>query len=122
VNKFHARAGEVCEVAYAFRIARAHEDNERRLVDDAALREVVPVGRNEAALLEAFDVALDGEDRDVCADALQDLIRDGFRTGERRSETHVLAALLFPLRRKRRIDGFLQRLFHDGKAVERDLS
>ena len=121
MNQFHAGAREVCEVAYAFRIARADEDDEGRLVDDAALRACVPVRGDEAALLETFNVALDGEDGDVRADALQNLVRHRLRTGERRSEAHVLPVLLFPLRRERRIDGLLQRLLQDREAVERDL-
>ena len=121
MDQFDAGLAEVGEVVNVLRVAFADEDDERCLVDDAVLRQVMPVGRDRAALLQTLGVALDRENGDLRGRALQDLICDRLRPGERRDELHVLPVLLLPLRRERRIDRFLQRLLHDREAVDGDL-
>ena len=69
MNELDAGLRQVGEVVDAFRVALADENDERRLVDDAAVGRSLPVRRDEALLREALDVALDGEDGDVRADA-----------------------------------------------------
>ena len=81
---------EIGEVADALRISFADEDDEGRLIDDAAMRQSVPVGRDRAALSQPLRVALDGEDRDVGADALKNLVRDRLGAGEGGSEANFL--------------------------------
>src|SRR6266571_8113882 len=102
-------------------VSFAHQNHEWGLVNDSLLRQCMPVRSHEATLLESLRVAVDRKNRDLGFHALQDLVSHGFRSGERRGEVNVLPVLLFPLRDERRIDCLFQRLFHDRKAVERDI-
>src|SRR4030088_1757863 len=97
----------------AFRISPAHDNYERRLVDYSFLRQSVPIGCYETFVFEALRIALDGKNGDLRFHSLEDLVGDGFGSGERGSETYVKAMLSFYLCRKSWVDRFLERLFHD---------
>src|SRR5438132_8879011 len=97
---------QVRKIMNAFWISFAHQNHERRLVDDSFLRQGMPVRSHEATLRESLGVAFDRKDRDLRLHALKNLVRNGFRTRERRGEMNVLSMLLFPLRDERGIDRF----------------
>jgi hypothetical protein len=120
VDELDAGPREVCEVAHAFRVALADEDDEGRLVDDAAVRERLPVARHRAPGREPLDVALDGEDADVGPDALKDLVRDRLRPGVGGGEVGLGRVLAPPHRVEAGEDGLLHRLLHHREGVERD--
>src|SRR6266404_9739630 len=88
----------------AFRISLAHQNDEGSLVDYSFLRQSVPIGGDEAFVFEALRVALDGENGDLRLHPLENLVGDGFGSGERGSKAYVYAMLSFCLRYKRRID------------------
>ncbi len=60
--------------------------------------ERLPISNNETCFFKPSRVAFNGKDRDVGFNSLQNLIGDGFRSGKRRGEMHVLSVLRFPLR------------------------
>src|SRR6266542_3840370 len=73
-------------------------------------------------LLETRGVPFDRKDRNLSFHALQNLICNCFRSGERGCEAHIHAMFLFPLSRERGIDAFLQGLSHDRETVESDVN
>ena len=96
------------------------------LISDEEVRQVLTLRDCIEALERAFaeearGIAVNGKDGDVCADALQDLIHDRLRPGERGDKLYLLPMLLFPLGGEARKDRLLQRLFHDRKAIDRQL-
>src|SRR5205085_9250105 len=97
---------------------RRDKDNERCFVDDAVRWRCAPIRGDCARLLYAVNVALDGKDRDVSVNALNNLVRDCLRSREGRGEMHVLAVLLLPLRSEGRTNLFLQNLLHYGEAID----
>src|SRR5258707_13476041 len=105
----------------AFRISLAHQNDKGSLVDYSLVRQSLLIGGHEAFVFEALRVALDGENGDLRFHPLENLVGDGFGSGERGSKAYVYAVLSFCLRYKRRIDRLLKRLFHDGKPVQRDI-
>jgi len=66
---------------------------------------------------QATNVAFDRENSDIGGRALQNLIRNGFRTGERGLKRDFFPMFGFPFGGKRRVDFLFERLFHDRKAV-----
>src|SRR5437763_8188454 len=120
VDELDAGAREVCEVAYAFGVPLADEDDEGRLVDDAAEGHRLPVRRDEAALRQPVNVALDGEDADLRADALEDLIRDRLGAGVGGCELHFLAVLLLPLRGEAGQHALVHYFLHHREGVDGD--
>src|SRR5437773_3760113 len=118
MNQPDSRLGEIGKVMYAFRISFAHENHERRFVDDPLLWQRPPIRSYQPIIFEPLRVALDRKNRYLGFYALEDLIGDRLRSGERRGEVDVEAMLSFHLRRERRVNRFLERLFHDRKTID----
>src|SRR5712691_8411609 len=106
----------------AFRISLAHQNDKRSLVDYSLLRQRVPIRRYESFLFEALRVALDGKNGDLRFHPLENLVGDGFGSSKRGSKAYVEAVFPFRFSYKGRIDRFLKRLFHDRKAVQRNIN
>ena len=82
MNHLDAGLSQINEVMDRFRISLTDDDDEGRFVDNASIRELTPIGGDDAGLLQAINVALDGEDGDLRINALNNLIRDRLRSGE----------------------------------------
>ena len=65
MNQLHAWSRQIRKIVNAFGIASAHQNHEGSFVDDALLRQQVPVGSYKSALLQTIGVALDRKDRDL---------------------------------------------------------
>src|ERR1700745_551544 len=109
---------QIIEVSNSFGISFANQDHERSSIDDALMRQLVPVARYKSILLQPLRISIDRKYRDLCLNALEYLIGDCFRTGKGRSKGYVFAVLPFPLCRKPWKDRFLERLLHNREAVE----
>ncbi len=72
-----SRFCQIGKIVNPFRIALAHDDHERRLIDDSLSGQRMPVGSHKTVFLQSLHVALDGEDRDLCGSATQNLIGNG---------------------------------------------
>src|SRR5258707_10029499 len=107
MNQPDSRLGEIGKVMDAFRVSLAHENYERRLVDNPFLRQRAPVRSYQSLIFEPLRVTLDRENRDVGFYALEDLIGDRFRSGERRCEVNVETMLPFHFGREPRVNRFL---------------
>src|SRR3977135_959759 len=105
----------------AFRISPAHDNYKRSLVDYSFLRQSVPIGCYETFVFEALRIALDGKNGDLRFHSLEDLVGDGFGSSERGRKAYIQAMLSFRFSHESRIDSLLKRLFHDRKAVQRDI-
>src|SRR5207244_11366525 len=86
--------------------------------DDPFLRQRAPVRSYQAFVFEPLRVAFDRKDRYLCFYALEDLIGDGFRSGERRCEVDIETMLSFHFGRERRVNRSLKRLFRDRKTID----
>src|SRR5438552_2642296 len=117
MNQPDSRLGEIGKVMYAFRISLAHENHERRFVDDPFLRQRPPVRSYQPLIFEPLRVAFDRKNRYLCFYALEDLIGDRFRSGKRRCEVDVETMLSFHFGCEGRVDRFLERFFHDRKTI-----
>src|SRR4029453_19476573 len=82
----------------------------------------MPITRYKTLTFQSLRVAIDRKDAHLGFYALKNLIRYGFRSGERRSKAYIDAVLTFPLGGECRKNFFLQRLLHDGKTVQRDVN
>src|ERR1700674_5306777 len=118
MNQPDSRLGEIGEVMDSFRVSLSYENHERCFVDDAFLRQRAPIRSYQALVLEPLRVTLDRKNRYMGFYALEDLIGDRFRSGERRGEADVKTFLPFHFGRERRIDRFLERFFHDRKPID----
>src|SRR6185369_11753644 len=120
MDQSDSRFRQIGKIMNPLRIALAHDDHERRLVDDSLSRQRMPVRSNETVFLQSLHVALDRKDGDLRRSAAQNLVGYGLRTGERRLKLYRLPVLLFPFRREAGKDRLFERFFHDRKAVKRD--
>ena len=103
---------EIGEVVDRLRVVLAHEDDEGRPIDHAVLGERAPIRGDRVAVAQALGIALEGQDRDLRADALEDLVRDRLGSRERGVEVHVDAVIGLPLGGEGREDRALERLLH----------
>jgi len=116
-----AGLGQIGEVVNVFRIALAHEDDERRAIEDALARQLAPtLRRDDTVVTQTIRVELEREDGDLRGHAHDELVGDRAGACERTDEFDVLACLLLPHLLERGEDRFVHHVAQNAEAIDDD--
>src|SRR5260370_32620142 len=121
MHDLDAGSGEMREVVKRLGIAGAHQDDERRPVDDAAGGELAPaVLRDDSGFRELLRVELERKQRQVSRNPEDELIGHGARARKGADDLDLLSGACAPLTLELRKDSMVEGFAENAASVKDD--